>query len=66
MKAGILRGLDDQRQLHGRRGHLDGGLGALVLRAVHNVGPVNQLGTGAVSKPNWVEAMCARKLVQEV
>ncbi len=44
MKRRILRGLDDQGQLHGRRGHFDGRLGALVLRAVHNVGPVNQLG----------------------
>ena len=44
MKLRVLRGLDDEGQLHGRRGHLDGRLGALVLRSVHNVGPVNQLG----------------------
>ncbi len=38
----ILRGLDDQRELHGGSGHFDGRLGALVLGPVHNVGPVNQ------------------------
>ena len=44
MNAGILGGLDDERELHGRRGHFDRGLGALVLRAVDDVGPVDQLG----------------------
>ncbi len=37
----VLRRLDDQRQLHGWRGHFDGGFGALILRAIHDVGPMN-------------------------
>ena len=43
-KFGILRGLDDQCQLHRRCGHLDGRFGALVQCTVHDVGPVNQVG----------------------
>ena len=40
----VLRGFDDQGQLHRRRGHLHRRLRALIQRAVHDVGPVNQLG----------------------
>ena len=62
----ILRGLDDQRQLHRRRGHLHGGLGALILRAIHDVGPVNQVRHRRRVEAERVDAMCARKLVHEV
>ena len=40
----ILAGLDDKSQLHRWSGHLDGRLGALILCAIDDVGPVNQLG----------------------
>ena len=42
----VLGGLDHQGELHGGRGHFHGGLGALVERAVDDVGPVDQLGDG--------------------
>ncbi len=44
MNAGSCVDLDDERQLHGRRGHFHGRLGALVKRSIHDVGPMDQFG----------------------
>ena len=45
-EQGILRGLDDEGELHGWRGHFNSLLGAGVERAVHDVGPVDHVGHG--------------------
>ena len=45
-EVGVLGGLDDESELHGGLGHFDGGLGALVESAVHDVGPADELGDG--------------------
>ena len=44
MKRRILRGLDDERELHRGRGHLDSRIGTFIFGAIHDVGPMNQLG----------------------
>src|SRR4051812_40330934 len=40
----FTRTLDNHGQLHGRRGHLYGGLRALVSRSVDDIGPIDQIG----------------------
>jgi len=46
-EGGIAGALDDHGEAHGGRFHLDGRLGALVLGAVDDVGPVDELGEAA-------------------
>ena len=58
IKCRVLRGLDDQGELHGRGGHFDGCLGALVLRAVDDVGPVNELGDRRGVKAEFAWRRC--------
>jgi hypothetical protein len=56
----ILGGLDDEGELHGRGGHFDGGLGALVERAVDDVGPVDEFGyRSGVEAELWLKR-CGR------
>ena len=40
----ILRGLNNEGELHGRRGHFDSRFRAFILCAVDDVGPVNHVG----------------------
>ena len=65
-ERGVLGGLDDEGELHGGLGHFDGGLGALVEGAVDDVGPADELGDGSGVEAERVDAMWARKLVQEM
>ena len=65
-KLRVLRRLDDQRQLHRRRRHLHRRFRTLILCAVHNVGPMNQVSNRRGVEAEAVEAMWAIKLVQDM
>ena len=45
-EGGVLRGLDDEGELHGGLGHFNGGGGGGVESAVDDVGPVDEVGEG--------------------
>ena len=66
MKAGSWADFDDEGELHGGLGHFDGELGAFVEGAVDDVGPADELGDGGGVEAERVDAMWARKLVQEM